>query len=48
MSVGVLFRSIGQEYGEKLEEQGYTLEDLIEADPKDVEEMLRMIHAKPG
>ncbi|CAK8985256.1 unnamed protein product [Durusdinium trenchii] len=36
------------EYGEKLEEQGYTLEDLIEADPKDVEEMLRMIHAKPG
>ena len=38
-----------QEYAERLEEHGYSdLDDLLSAEPKDLEEMLRHIEAKPG
>ena len=38
-----------QEYAERLEENGYSdLDDLLSAEPRDLEEMLRHIEAKPG
>lgn len=38
-----------EEYAERLEEHGYSdLDDLLSAEPRDLEEMLRHIEAKPG
>ena len=38
-----------QEYAERLEEHGYSdLDDLLSAEHRDLEEMLRHIEAKPG